>query len=221
VAALGRGLGCDATHVVMQHDALIITVRCGGEVSTQAGPVGEHGVNLRRLQEVSEVVERVGAGSMDQSAARAVVLRLAGFVPGYPGFLVNAAVGLACASFSRLLDADAAAFLPTLAGAAIGQGLRRTLMHRGQNAFLTSTLVSLAAALLSGVAARWAGSEDVAIAMFSSILFLVPGVPALNALDDVLQGHPGLGTARMVRVITLLAFMAVGLAIALAALELI
>ena len=56
--------------------------------------------------------------------------------------------------------------------------------------------------------------------MFSSILFLVPGVPALNAQDDVLGGRPSLGAARMVRVLFLLAFMAVGLAIALAALGL-
>ncbi len=217
----GEGSGCEATEVVTQHDALVVTVRRGGEVCTQVGPVGEHGVNLRRLQTVSQVAQQVGAGSMDLSTAHTELLRLIGFVPGYPSLIVCMAVGLACASFSRLLGADIAAFVPTLVGAAIGQAMRRTLARSGQNVFLTATLVSLAAALLAGVAARWAGSNDVPIAMFSSILFLVPGVPALNAQEDVIEGHPSLGAARMVRAIALIVFMAVGLSIALAALGLI
>ena len=147
---LGRGLDCEATEVVTQHDALIVTVRRGGEVCTQVGPVGEHGMNLRRLQEVSQVARQVGAGSMDLAAAAPASQRLAESVPVYPPLIVYAAVGLACASFSRLLGADAAAFVPTLAGAAVGQGLRRMLARSGQNVFLTTALVSLAAALLAG-----------------------------------------------------------------------
>jgi uncharacterized membrane protein YjjP (DUF1212 family) len=59
--------------------------------------------------------------------------------------------------------------------------------------------------------ARWAGSETFAAAMLASILLLVPGVPAVNAQSDILQGRPTLGSARLATVVMALIFIAVGL----------
>jgi uncharacterized membrane protein YjjP (DUF1212 family) len=46
------------------------------------------------------------------------------------------------------------------------------------------------------------------------VLLLVPGVPALNAQSDIMEGHPTLGSARAVSVIMLLMFIAIGVLIA-------
>jgi uncharacterized membrane protein YjjP (DUF1212 family) len=47
--------------------------------------------------------------------------------------------------------------------------------------------------------------------MIASILLLVPGVPAVNAQSDILEGHPTLGSARAVTVVMILIFVAAGL----------
>jgi uncharacterized membrane protein YjjP (DUF1212 family) len=47
--------------------------------------------------------------------------------------------------------------------------------------------------------------------MIASILLLVPGVPAVNAQSDILEGHPTLGSARAVTVAMILVFIAAGL----------
>ena len=47
--------------------------------------------------------------------------------------------------------------------------------------------------------------------MVASILLLVPGVPAVNAQTDILEGHPTLGSARLATVVMTLIFMAAGL----------
>ena len=47
--------------------------------------------------------------------------------------------------------------------------------------------------------------------MIASILLLVPGVPSVNALSDILDGHPTLGSARAVTVAVILIFVAAGL----------
>jgi len=62
------------------------------------------------------------------------------------------------------------------------------------------------------------GSTTVSLAMIASVLLLVPGVPALNAQSDIMEGHPTLGTARAVCVIVLLTFIAVGILLARAVL---
>jgi uncharacterized membrane protein YjjB (DUF3815 family) len=46
--------------------------------------------------------------------------------------------------------------------------------------------------------------------MTASVLLLVPGVPSLNAQNDILEGHPTLGSARAVWVVVTLVFLAAG-----------
>jgi uncharacterized membrane protein YjjP (DUF1212 family) len=45
-------------------------------------------------------------------------------------------------------------------------------------------------------------------------LLLVPGVPALNAQNDILEGRPTLGSARAVWVMVILVFIAAGVRLA-------
>ena len=48
------------------------------------------------------------------------------------------------------------------------------------------------------------------MAMAASVLLLFPGVPALNAVHDMMEGHPTLGAARAVVVGMIIIFMAAG-----------
>jgi uncharacterized membrane protein YjjP (DUF1212 family) len=121
------------------------------------------------------------------------------------------AVGLACAAFGRLLDVDWPGTGPVFLAAAVGQWVRRELLTRQVNGFICATLVAFLSSLLGGLGARLAGSGTIAMAMIASILLLVPGVPAVNALNDILEGHPTLGSARAVTVAVVLIFIAVGL----------
>ena len=71
---------------------------------------------------------------------------------------------------------------------------------------------------LAELAARWAGSATLDLAMIASVLLLVPGIPALDAQNDILDGHSTLGTARAVVVGMILIFIATGVWIARAVL---
>ena len=79
------------------------------------------------------------------------------------------------------------------------------------NVFICTALVSFLCSVISGLGARWVGSATFTTAMIASILLLVPGVPAVNAQSDVLEGYPTLGSARAVTVAMVLVFIAVGL----------
>ena len=70
--------------------------------------------------------------------------------------------------------------------------------------------VAFFGAALSGLTARWAGSHTVDTAMTAAVLLLVPGVPSLNAQNDILEGRPTLGSARAVWVAVILVFITTG-----------
>jgi uncharacterized membrane protein YjjP (DUF1212 family) len=191
--------------------SLAITISIGGSGITRMRKVGQLGVNQRMDQAVRSLVETVVREEIDVAGTRADLEQLASRTPRHSAALTAVAVGLACAAFGRLLGVDWAGTGPVLLAAVIGQFVRRELAERQVNLFILSLLVSFIGAVLGGLGARLAGSETVATAMVASILLLVPGVPALNAQNDILDGRPTLGSARAVWVLVVLVFMTVGL----------
>jgi uncharacterized membrane protein YjjP (DUF1212 family) len=118
---------------------------------------------------------------------------------------------MACAAFGRLLGVDWYSTGPVFLAAMAGQYIRRELLRSHLNVFICTTVVSFLSSVTGGLGARWAGSATVTTAMIASILLLVPGVPAVNAQSDILEGHPTLGSARAVTVAMALVFIAAGL----------
>jgi len=211
VAKMARGLGADRVDLRIGYASLAITIGIGPNGITRMREVGHLGVNQRLDQELWRLGERVARGELTTEQARAELDRLAKKTPRHSAWVMAMAVGLACAAFGRLLEVDWPATGPVFVAAMIGQFVRRDLLARHVNIFICATLVAFLSSLLGGLGAHWAHSETVATAMIASILLLVPGIPCVNAQNDVLEGHPTLGSARAVTVAVILIFVAAGL----------
>lgn len=214
IQEMSRGLGCEKAETYCQHAAIIVMLHRGGESCVQMGKVGEHGVNLRRAEALSRIVSQVAAGKMDCAQAQKEVDDVPRTAPGYPVWFVCLATGIACAAFGRLLNAAWLSFVPTLAGASVGQWIRHFLIGRKQNIFFVAGIVSFVSAFIAGLGGRLLGSEHLEIATMSAVLLLVPGVAVLNAQLDAIDGKPNLAAARGLRIAYLLLFMTLGLVLA-------
>jgi uncharacterized membrane protein YjjP (DUF1212 family) len=205
------GLGADRVDLCIGYASLAITLGIRDEEITRMRKVGALGVNQRLDHSVWELARAVGSGELTAASVRSKLEALAHGPSYYPGWLVIIAVGMACASFGRLLGLDWAAFVPVFIAAALGQWLRRQSAARHLNVFVAATLVACVASALSGLGTSLLRSLTVDPAMIASVLLLVPGVPALNAQDDILEGHPTLGSARAVWVMVTLVFITLGI----------
>ena len=214
ISNLATGLGCDSGDAFCQHAAIIVVLRRGDESHTQMGKVGEHVVNLRRTQNLQQIVLRVSQGKLSCAEAQAALERVPAITKHYPIWFICLATGLACSAFGRLFKSDWVSFLPTLLGAGLGQYVRHTLFHKKYNIFLTAGTVSFIAATIAGFGAKAFGSTHLPLAMVAAVLLLVPGIPVLNAQIDVIEGKPNLAAARALRITFLLLFMALGLSLA-------
>src|SRR5262245_13859829 len=211
VERIARGLGAEQVDLRIGYASLAITVGVGGECVTRMRRVGPHGVNQRLDIALRAVASRVSGGALDLAATRAALEHLPQDTPRHPAGFVALAVGIACAAFGRLLGVDWPGTLPVFLAAMVGQVVRGTLLARGANVFLAVNVVAFLSSLLGGWGAQSAGSHTVDIAMIASVLLLVPGVPALNALNDILEGKPTLGSARTVSVAVVLVFATIGI----------
>lgn len=214
ISDIARGLGCDSAEAFCQHAAIIVMLRRGEDACVQMGKVGEHGVNLRRAQSLQDIIAKVARGELPCAAAQAEADDVSLRTAAYPVWFVCLSTGLACSAFGRLLGGEWTSFFPTLVGAASGQWLRHALFHRRYNIFLTAGAVSFVAASLAGIGAKLSGSTNLPLAMLAAVLLLVPGVAVLNAQVDVIEGKPNLAASRALRVVFILLFMALGLAVA-------
>jgi len=211
VARVARGLGAERVDLRVGYASLAITVGIGLDGITRMRKVNHIGVNQSLDQELRHLAERLAPAAMTPAGLRAELDRLVTTTPRHSGIVMAVAVGLACAAFGRLLGVDWMGTGPVFGAAMIGQFLRRELATRHFNVFLNATLVSFVSSVIGGLGARYAASQTVATAMIASILLLVPGVPALNAQNDILEGRPTLGSARAVWVVVILIFVTAGL----------
>lgn len=116
--------------------------------------------------------------------------------PRYHPALVLHSGGLRHAAFCRLFEGDATAmglvFIATLAGFYLRQLLVRWRVDGKIVFFLCAFAASLLAA--PGVLFHWGTTPQTALA--ASVLFLIPGIPLINAMLDIMDGHALMGFAR-------------------------
>jgi len=214
VTKFARGLGADRVDLRIGYASLAITIGIGPNGITRMRKVGHLGVNQRVDLELWRLADRVEAKVLSVEQTRAELERIAAKTKRHSSLVMAVAVGLACAAFGRLLKVDWPGTGPVFLAAAVGQYVRRDLFERHANVFISATAVAFLSSLLAGLGAQMAGSATVTTAMIAAILLLVPGIPSVNAQNDILEGHPTLGSARAVTVAILLIFVAAGLWVA-------
>ena len=130
-----------------------------------------------------------------------------------PHFLLLILVGLANGSFCSLFGGswieDILVFFATLAGFYA----KERMLHYRVNNYITWVLSAFIASLTASVSLLLPSTSEVAIA--TSVLYLVPGVPLLNGLIDVLEGHELAGCSRLLRALLLVICIAIGLSFTL------
>ncbi len=211
--SVGRAMGAERTEPTVSSVTVGLTVHRGGWSRTAFDRTPHIGVNFSELSALSQLSRR--ASTLTPAQIRERLDTIEATEKRYPPSLVLPMLGLSCASFGALLGADSAGIV--LAGVAgfLGALTRHYLVRQHFKPFvfcLAAAMVSASAVLLLG---DLSGTTTVALA--ASVLFLVPGVPMLNGMSDLLSAHYLNGVVRLVMsaVIVLSSGIGVGMAVSL------
>lgn len=215
VHRIGTGLGCDWLDILVSPNGLLVTTNSGGEFRTRLRRVVQIGVNLAVLDEISHLTHRIERETMSLAAVRAELERIDQMGRHYNRWLVAGMVGLACAAFSELAGGDTAAFMITLTAAGLAMIVRQELARRDFNLILTVGVTAFVAGLIASAAVALGLSATPDTALSSSVLLLVPGVPLINAAEDLIKGHMVIGLVRGLTGVLISAAIALGLLVAI------
>jgi len=117
--------------------------------------------------------------------------------PAYPRWLVALALGGTAASLSRLFGGDWGAFLVAGLAGIVSTWLRLALGGRGANPVLVAFTAALLGGLIGGAGVRLGASHTAALCLVTPAMILVPGVPLINGVQDMIRNHVTLGLSRL------------------------
>ena len=137
--------------------------------------------------------------------------------PLYPRYLVLLLVALAGASFCRLFGGNLTEMAAVFVASFCGLYVRQEAIKLKFNFYVAIFFAAATAALVAGAYFHFHPDEVYSHAFSTSVLFLIPGVPMIHAISDLMDGHTLNGIVRGINVMIMAFAIALGLTIALLA----
>ena len=122
-------------------------------------------------------------------------------------------VAFANASFCALFGGDWTSRGIVFSATLIGFYLRQVMQKHHINHYIVFIVSAMAASLVASSALTLDTTAEIAIA--TSVLYLVPGVPLLNGVIDIVEGYVTTGVCRLIQALLLVLCIAIGLSVTL------
>jgi uncharacterized membrane protein YjjP (DUF1212 family) len=188
---IADSFGCNV-ELLITHRAINLSITDDDDHVVFSGikRTSPHGVNYRIVSGISRMSWRVmedkwTVGQVEQELERLLAL------PHYNRLLILSTVALAGASFCRLFGGSYTDMMVAFGATFIGLFVRQELIKRDFNAYLSVFTASLTASLVSGFYLKHgidlSATREHAFA--TSVLFLIPGVPFINSITDLMDGN--------------------------------
>jgi uncharacterized membrane protein YjjP (DUF1212 family) len=189
--------GCEA-HLLVGYEALLLTVVASEQFRTKVSyRVPAMNVNMSAVAAVHRLVGAVEKGKWGLAEARKELEDIEHQSPVYGRWIVVIALGLTAASLARLFGSDWPTFWVSWLAGSIGMWLRQVLGRRGFNLFFIPFAAALVSGIIGGVAVLLGVSGTPALCLVAPGMIIVPGVPLVNAVQDMIKNHMTVGIARL------------------------
>lgn len=190
-----------------------------------------HGINMQAIQDISNLSWRAIKEDYSLDKYSEELERIAHAKRHYSDWMVAICAGFACGGFCIQFGCDWPAFFYASIAAILGNRFRMWLNHKGSNAYANiamaaflSTIIAWATYFLSTPEVQAVIPESLRPLILSHTpwhpllacaLFIVPGVPLINFVNDMLDNHIETGLVRATNTMIMIVAMSFGIAVAI------
>ena len=196
--------------ILPSHILITMTDNHTGETSHHSSSIARIPVNYDMNTRLSKLSWLVAEHRLDLSEAAGVFRHIIHSKPMNP-WAVMGLVVLANASFCRLFGGDFNAMGIVSFATLIGYSLKNILLGRRTDIKLTFLACSFISATIGCAGHLFGLSSTADIALGTSVLYLIPGIPYINSVSDLLDGHYLCSFSRFAHATVLTACIALGL----------
>ena len=191
----------------------------------------KHVINMLAIQEVSKLSWRAIQKDYSLDKYEEELEKIANGKHYYKDWIIAIGAGLACGGFCIQFGCDWTAFFYASIAAILGNRLRMFLNHSGSNLYanfavaaFVSTILAWLSSFLSTPTVQAALPEFFRPILFTETpwhpllacaLYIVPGVPLINAVNDLLDNHINTGLVRAMNTLLIVIAMSFGIMLAI------
>ena len=213
-AAAYMGISNDHLHIHIAYSNILINIHSPEDCFTSFRKVQYMGANMEVISAISVLTWTALRKdyTLDQFAEE--LETIAEKEPPYSNAVSAIFAGFACGAFPILFGGTIISAWITTFCALLGFIVRLILGRFQINGYIS---IACAAAVSSGLAFLSGclfDTADVIYAMIACTLFMVPGIPLINTVDDLLNNHILAGITRAVHTLLIVGSMTVGISFA-------
>lgn len=216
-AAAFMGIPEDKIHLHIMYTTLMLNVSDDDHSYTSFRKCRHHGINMTIISAISKLSWRAMEQKYSLEAYEAELHRIENIEHHrhYSSFLSAISAGLACGGFCKLFDSDWIAFFCTTICAALAFGLRRLCNKLEINPYAGISIAAFTATLLAYFTQFFSGSATPWHPLIACALFIVPGIPLINSVDDMLNNYIVAGATRAINTLLIIGGMTFGIVLAI------
>lgn len=217
-AAAFMGIPREKFHLHITYTTIMLNISDEDHSYTSFRKCLTHVVNLWKISALSKLTWRALSEHYTLEEYEESLERIKNQPRGYSTAFTIFATGLACGGFCKLFGCDWIAFFYTAIATMFGSFCQRRLIAWGVNPFASMTFgafISTCFAYLSMAQTILPQSTTPYHPLIACALYIVPGVPLLNAVNDLTNIFLIAGIARAVHTILIIGGMTFGIVFAI------
>ena len=209
------GLPEDKLHMEVSYTMLMANLSDEAHSYSKFQKCTNHGVNMTAISEISKLSWRAIEHDYSLDRYEEELERIKNKQRNYRPWLVAICAGFACGGFCKLFGCDWVAFLFASICAFIGFNVRARCISFGINHYMSIAIAALVATCLAYFSSFTGLSSTPYHPLLACALFIVPGVPLINFVDDMIDNYIQVGITRAVNTGLILCSMAFGIVMAM------
>lgn len=208
------GLPEEHLHIYVQFNMLMVNLSDDEHSFTKFQRCNKHGINMTTISLISKLSWKAIRQDYSIEQYAQELEEIANRPRNYTPVQVAIGTGFACGGFCIQFGCDWTAFFYASFAAAIGMYLRGLMLRKGLNNYMgiaiaafISTVIAWATTCLPS---SWTSTP--LHPLLACALFIVPGVPLINFVDDMLDNYIQVGLTRAINTFLMIVAMSFGIA---------
>lgn len=211
---IARAADMEADVMILPHHIQVRVTDSHGNVTTNMTDIKERPNSFLINAELSRLSWAIADGHVTIGHAARQLHRIAN-TPRVTPWVELLLVALANASFCRLFGGDLCAMAIVFIATAAGYALKQLLMQRKVDFRIVVVCCSFLSAIIASADTIFSLGTTPQVAIGTSVLYLVPGIPFINSFCDMLDRHYICAFGRLMNAVVTTACLSVGLCMAM------
>lgn len=206
------GIPEDKLHLDIRWTMIMVNVSDDQHSFSKFQKCEKHGINMTTITQVSRLswlaIEQDYSLEKYEEELEKIVVK----PRNYSQYIVALGAGFACGGFCKLFGGDWFAFLFTAICTFIGFRIRARCIDFGINVYMSIAIAAFISTCLAYFSSYIGISSTPYHPLLACALFIVPGVPLINFVDDMIDNHLLMGITRAANTAMIIGAMTFGIA---------